>query len=142
MEDIRVYLDLEIENLVGKKITSMFLHEDKKSIKLLTTTNMLYTLSWWGDCCSDCYIETLQNHDALRNAEITSIEHKTYKVTRDMCDVIESMGTTIKTSKGYVDIETRLEHNGYYSGYVHLSEDDISSESEQELISRGFIKLF
>lgn len=134
--------DLGIDSLVGKKIISAKINQEKDLVILDTETGPLF-LSWEGDCCSQCYLVNVSGAENLQNATIVSAENAEWKdVQRNEEDyeVIESMGTKIKTDKGYMTFESRLSHNGYYSGNIKVSDiepmDQYSSprfDSEEEM---------
>lgn len=114
--------DLGTEALVGRKILNASINEHKDLVVLETDKGILY-LTWEGDCCATCYIEHLSGSEALVDSTILEVYHSKWKsIKDDEDDVIESMGTNIKTTKGYVTFETRLEHNGYYSGTILVSD--------------------
>jgi hypothetical protein len=114
---------LVLSDLVGRKINSVQIDDEKRFLVLDTDKGPLY-MTWSGDCCAHCYIAHFNGTEALINAEILSAEDSEWKAQSDASyEVIESMGTKLKTTKGYVDIETRLEHNGYYSGIIEIYDD-------------------
>jgi hypothetical protein len=118
--------DLGVEALVGRHVVSAKINEGKDAVILETKTGNLY-LSWVGDCCASCFIEHFNGVEFLIDATILSAENTEWsylKRNEDDYDVIETMGTKIKTNKGYVDIETRVSHNGYYGGMINVSDDD------------------
>lgn len=115
--------NLEMSDLVGKKVLSATVNSEKDYVKL-ETDNGAYYLTWNGDCCSRCYIASASGTDALIDATILEVRDDEWKTIKDSdLEVINSMGTTIKTDRGYVTLETRLEHNGYYSGRIDVSKE-------------------
>lgn len=118
--------DLGLEALVGRKVTSAAINAEKDFVVLETTTGKLY-LTWTGDCCARCFLANVAGADALVDATIKSAENAEWKTLKDdeaADDVVETMGTTIKTDKGTVTFESRLEHNGYYGGEIQVSDDE------------------
>lgn len=118
--------DLGLESLVGRFIKSAWINEEKDFVMLHTETGFLY-LTWEGSCCARCFIANVAGSNALVGSTIHSAENAEWvDHTKDEeeYEVIESMGTTIKTSKGTITFETRLEHNGYYSGKILVSDDE------------------
>lgn len=103
-----------MQQLVNTIIKSTKVNPENDKI-LLETDQGNFFLSWVGDCCSHCFIANISGSENLVDAKILEVEHSEWKdVSRnDDYEVLESMGTKIKTSKGYVTIETRLSHNGY-----------------------------
>lgn len=118
-------MKLEMENLVGRKVLSAKINKEKNLIVLETDKHSLY-LTWEGDCCADCYLAHVSGSDALIGATIIEANNTSWRVIKEQheCEVTESMGTRIKTDKGYVTFETRLEHNGYYSGNILISDEE------------------
>lgn len=113
--------DEGINTLVGRKIHSAKIDDEKQLVAISTDKGMLY-LSWVGECCAVCYLAHVSGIDSLIGSTIISAENSEWK--REVgggYEVIESMGTNIKTDKGYVTFETRLDHSGYYSGSLLVS---------------------
>ncbi len=117
--------DLGIEALVGRYVKSAKINGEKDLVVLDTDKGILY-LTWEGSCCSRCYLENVSGVEYLVESTILSAENSTWDlISGERCyEVAESMGTNIKTSKGWVNFETRLEHNGYYSGEIKVSDDE------------------
>lgn len=119
-------ITFEIEELVGRKITKAEINSGHNDVRLETEKGALF-LSWNGDCCSKCYLYHIEGSENLKDAEILEAEDMTFsEKTRPeegswSPRVVESMGTRLKTTKGYVTFESRLEHNGYYGGRVSLT---------------------
>lgn len=115
--------DLKMSYLIGKTIVSAEINSDRDIVLLKTDTENIW-LTWYGDCCAKCFIENCSGSENIIHASIESAENlewKALKNNEDEYDVVEKMGTAIKTSKGLVRFETRLEHNGYYSGTIEVS---------------------
>ena len=75
-------------------------------------------------------METVFGHsdvfDVLRGATVVSVEDKGWSENRDDEDgyeVVQDGFWTIRTDRGYIDIEVRNSHNGYYGGSVRYDED-------------------
>ncbi len=116
-------VNIGMKSLVGKKVLNALTNDSKDAV-LLETDDGNYFLRWSGDCCAQCFIAHVNGADLLIGHTILEIENTEWSDVRrndDECDVLETMGTKIKTDKGYVDIETRVAHNGYYSGMVAVS---------------------
>lgn len=119
-------ITFEIEELVGRKITKAEINSGHNDVRLETEKGALF-LSWNGDCCSKCYLYHIEGSENLKDAEILEAEDMTFSEKTEPDEehwydnVIESMGTRFKTTKGYVTFESRLEHNGFYGGRVSLT---------------------
>lgn len=123
--------DLGIKSLVNREVVDAEINDEHDIVVLTTKTGTLY-LTWSGDCCARCFLANVNNSDALIGSTIISVEHTEWNTLKesdpDNYEVKESMGTTIKTTRGTVTFESRLEHNGYYSGYIQVS--DIGPKDE------------
>ena len=118
--------NLGIESLSSRHIQKAEINVVKDLVVLHTDKGPLY-LTWEGDCCAHCYLAHVSGAENLIDAVITEVYNSEWKVTggsKDNCDVTESMGTNIKTTKGYVTFESRLDHNGYYGGMILVSDDE------------------
>lgn len=119
------YNILDIDSLAGLEVQSAHINEENDLIQLNTNRGTLY-LSWVGDCCAQCFLAHVSGTQFLIDATILSAEHSEWVDTSDSNReegyVIESMGTTIKTSKGTVTFESRVSHNGYYGGWIRISD--------------------
>jgi hypothetical protein len=116
---------LGIKDLVGRKIDAAYINESNDFIKLETDKGPLY-LTWVGDCCTNCFLAHLSGSKNLIGSQILEARDKEYTSggDRDNCEVIDTFGTLLKTSKGYVDFESRALHNGYYGGMLYISDDE------------------
>lgn len=116
--------NLDIDSLVGRKILHAKINDQRDLVILDTDKGPLF-LSWVGDCCAHCYLENISGSENLKDATILSAENAEWKdVTKNEEDyeVIESMGTNIKTTKGYITFESRVSHNGFYGGRIEVSD--------------------
>ncbi len=116
---------MEINSLVGQTVLSAQINETKDIVILDTDRGRMY-LTWVGDCCAQCFLANFSGSANLVGSTILHVEHSEWKTIQEdsSCDVIESMGTKMKTSKGYVDFESRVSHNGYYGGWIEISDND------------------
>lgn len=119
--------DLGLESLVGLKILVAEINEEKDLVVLHTTQGKRF-LTWEGDCCAKCYLAHVSGSDTLINGatilEVNTAEWVTESKNEDDYEVIESMGTNIKTDKGHMSFESRVEHNGFYGGEILVSDDE------------------
>jgi hypothetical protein len=114
--------NLGVQALVGQKILAAFINDDKNAMALKTESGDFY-LKWEGDCCAQCFIAHINGAENLIGSTILAAEDTEWVQIENEYEyeVSETMGTKFKTDKGYVDIETRVEHNGHYSGMVNVS---------------------
>lgn len=74
-----------------------------------------------GDCCNNVWFEDFVAFDVLLKTSIFSVEEKGWTqldASNSGDEYLDSGFWTIKTSRGYADLELRNSHNGYYGGYV------------------------
>lgn len=117
--------NIGIESLVGRKILSAKINSEKDAM-LLETDEGNFFLNWEGDCCAHCYIAHINGANLLVGSTVLSAENTEWSDlsrNEEDYDVVETMGTKLKTTNGYVDIETRVSHNGYYGGMVNVNRE-------------------
>jgi hypothetical protein len=117
--------DVGLGALVGRKVLAASINAEKDLVALDTDKGKLF-LSWVGDCCAHCYLAHMSGADALVGATITSAENAEWKTVsgeRYDGEMTEAMGTNLRTDKGHITFESRVEHNGYYGGEIRVSED-------------------
>lgn len=121
-ERVKKYMEAtDIEALIGLVIREAKINEEKDLIILDTNKGLRY-LTWEGECCSVCFLAHVSGADNLIGAEILDVYESEWKeVSSNDEETLESMGINIKTNKGYITFETRLEHNGAYSGDILIS---------------------
>jgi hypothetical protein len=78
--------------------------------------------------------------DILRGAMVTAVEDKGWTEDReDGYDVIQDGFWTIATDRGYIDLEVRNSHNGYYGGSVVYDEESkIDAISDLQAVVKDF----
>lgn len=114
---------LEMKSLIGKNINGAEISGDHELV-VLDTDDGKYYLTWHGDCCARCFLANVSGVVHLIDSTILDVENKEWvEIESNDYDVLESMGTKINTSKGYVDLESRLSHNGYYGGWVEVTKE-------------------
>lgn len=117
--------ELSIADLVGLTIQSAEINEEHDLVRLETDKGVLF-LNWYGDCCANCFLANVQGAENLIGATVLEAENMEWEdisnKNEEYSDVLESMGTKIKTTKGHVTFETRVSHNGYYGGTLSVTE--------------------
>ena len=91
-----------------------------------------------GDCCNAVWVNHISGvdiiagetpFDLLRGAVVTAVEDKGWTGDREDVEGHEYVSDgfyTITTDRGYIDIEIRNSHNGYYGGSVdYLDPEDL-----------------
>jgi hypothetical protein len=121
--------DLGLAHLVGKQITGALINDDHDLVVLNVSDGSRLFLTWEGDCCAHCFLAGASGTEALDNATILEVTPSEWNRQpnngKDDDDgVTEKMGCSIKTTRGYCTLESRVEHNGYYGGEVLVSDDE------------------
>ena len=124
----------EFNVLVGKRINGLFIGDDDWALVFRDINGRHYCFRTENDCCNQVWfnhvngVETVLGEgnvfDFLRGAMVTGVEDKGWTEDReDGYDVIQDAFWTIKTDRGYIDLEVRNSHNGYYGGSVKYDEE-------------------
>ena len=114
--------NLGIDYLNGKHVITTEINSSNDLLILHTNDGPIY-LKWYGDCCAHCFLANVSGASFLEDTSILEARNTEWMIIsedRQYGDVMESMGTTLKTNKGYVNLDSRVEHNGYYAGYVEV----------------------
>ena len=136
------------KNLIGKRINAILMNSDQTHFAFRTVTGETYNYCTAGDCCNTVYVNHFSgagvvgdgnSFDLLRGAVVLSAEDKEWRPVDIEYDdeswageVVEDGFFTIVTDRGYIDIEVRNEHNGYYSGRIeHI--DEVTQEAVEDL---------
>jgi hypothetical protein len=122
------------KNLVGHRINGIFVANDNWCLLFRTVEGRYFRYNTENDCCNSVWVNHINgvdvvgkgnSFDLLRGALVTGAEDKGWGESvsdEDGFDFIQDGFWTIRTDRGYIDIEVRNSHNGYYGG--HLSEYD------------------
>jgi hypothetical protein len=137
--------------LVGKRINGLLLGNDAWTLIVRDTTGRHYRFDTQNDCCNQVWFNHINglnilgdgnSFDILRGAEVLAVEAKGWGENRDDEDgyeVVQDGFWTLRTDRGYIDIEVRNSHNGYYGGHVYYNEEDAMSDVEDlRLVSEDF----
>lgn len=116
MSKVQVLPFAPMENLTGKKVLQI-LKDDTDTYLLFKTDQGDLCFETYGDCCARPYICSIEGSEDILNEVVTevlqqsidSLEHEGGYVT----DIIFY---TIKSTRGRLNIDFRVEHNGYYGG--------------------------
>ena len=123
--------------LVGKRINGMFIGNDAWSLVFRDISGKLYRFNTGNDCCNSVWFNHINGvesvlgegntFDILRGATVLAVEEKGWNDNREDeegYEVVQEAFWTIRTDRGYIDIEVRNSHNGYYGGTVSYDEDN------------------
>jgi hypothetical protein len=138
-------------NVVGKRINGIFLGNDGWSLVLRTVDGKYFRYDTSNDCCNSVWVNHMTGVDAvgkgnsfdlLRGALVLSAEDKEWTENRDGSDegheVIQDGFYTLVTDRGYIDVEVRNSHNGYYGGSYHDVGSDISDIADLQQVTEDF----
>jgi hypothetical protein len=105
------------ENLVGQVVHSLKIVNGHLTLVL---DQGIATLDAEGDCCAHAWVESF-NNSATLPARITGWEHRERKAAHEggYDNVVDYDFYLLKTESGYIDIELRTSHNGYYCGWLN-----------------------
>lgn len=111
--------------IVGKKVKETVYNEKLLSFTLDDNSKIEYEPV--GDCCSQSFIEDIDDLEALQNCEILSldIERGESKEFENKFSWVEDVHKwtfyKFKTTKGYATLSFRNESNGYYDGELVIA---------------------
>jgi len=123
--------------LHGQRINGIFLANDAWTLVFRTTEGRYLRWDTHNDCCNTVWVNHITGvgcvgdgnvFDILRGAMVLDSEDKGWNDNRanpeDKYDVIQDGFWTIRTDRGYIDIEVRNSHNGYYGGSFSFTDHE------------------
>ena len=125
----------EFNVLKNKRINGLLMGNDGLTIVFRTTEGKYYQFDTQNDCCNSVWfnhitgVDTLgkgTSFDVIRGALVIGVEDKGWSENRfdeDGHEAVQDGFWTLRTDRGYIDIEVRNSHNGYYGGSVVLNDD-------------------
>jgi hypothetical protein len=141
----------EFNILVGKRINGMLLGDNGWSLVFRDIAGQHYRFNTENDCCNSVWfnhisgIESVlgQGHsfDILRGAEVLAVEDKGWGDNREDeegYEVVQDGFWTIRTDRGWLDIEVRNSHNGYYGGSVNYVGNNLTDIADLHTITHDF----
>ena len=142
----------EFNVLVGKRINGLFIGDSAWALVFRDINGRHYCFRTENDCCNTVWfnhvngVETVLGEgnvfDILRGAMVTGVESKGWtddRTDEDGYDVIQDGFWTIATDRGYIDLEVRNSHNGYYGGsVVYDEESDMSKFEDLQAVIKDF----
>ena len=142
----------EFDVLVGKRINGLFIGDDAWALVFRDINGRHYCFRTENDCCNTVWfnhvngVETVLGEgnlfDILRGAMVTAVEAKGWtddRTDEDGYDVIQDGFWTIATDRGYIDLEVRNSHNGYYGGsVVYDEESDLGTIEDLRELTKDF----
>ena len=140
----------EFNVLVGKRINGLFIGNDKWTLVFRDIAGRRYRFDTENDCCNSVWFNHVSgvnilgegnSFDLLRGIEVLSVESKGWGDDRsdeDGYEVVQDAFWTIRTDRGYIDLEVRNSHNGYYGGSVSYSGTDDGVPDDLVQITEDF----
>lgn len=116
-----------IDQLIGKQITTIEITEEKDHMFFRTYDNETYVMYHIQDCCEGVYIEDIIGDlKDLIMYKIQYAKEDSHSPEESECESCTYTFYKLGTAKGYVDIRWFGESNGYYSESVQFAklEDD------------------
>jgi len=139
------------KNLVGQRINGIFLGNDSWALVVRTIDGKFHRYDTENDCCNSVWFNHINgvtilgegnSFDLLRGALVTGVEDKGWGENRNDeagYEVVQDGFWTIKTDRGYIDIEVRNSHNGYYGGSVkHRDEPNLDTVENMQQVLEDF----
>lgn len=109
-----------MKELIGSRVFEIRMDPQHEAI-LFGTNKGVFRYRCDADCCSETWIESLENVDALLRGdvrEVVELEEVSAPGTRQESDVI--YGFKINTNKGTFKLIFRNSSNGYYGGSLEF----------------------
>jgi len=111
--------------IMGRTITGIYTDPCNYHL-VFRTTDGDYVFTALNSCCNDVWFNhvSLPTNDGIEGCVVLFIEEKDWSP----CDSTrqepeEAAFWTLMTTYGYIDIEVRNSHNGYYGGSVDFEKD-------------------
>ncbi len=122
------YIERDEVKPIGKTISAAFINEDKTSIRFDLSNGTRLFLHTEGDCCSETWIEHVDNFEYATRATITGTETVSLGeciATRQDSDQLYAAYISVEHPKYpqqlRLAIEFRNSSNGYYGGDIEWS---------------------
>ena len=142
----------EFNVLIGKRINGLFIGDDDWALVFRDINGRHYCFRTENDCCNTVWfnhvngVETVLGEgnvfDILRGAMVTGVEAKGWtddRADEDGYEVVQDGFWTISTDRGYIDLEVRNSHNGYYGGsVVYDEESDLGTIQDLREVTKDF----
>ena len=138
------------KELIGKRINGIFLGNDRWTLAFRDTEGRWYRFDTSNDCCNTVWVNHISGvdcvrrggdvFDLMRGALVTGAEDKGWGENRsdEEYEVVQDGFWTIRTDRGYIDIEVRNSHNGYYGGSFDPSDEGVGNISDLEEVTDDF----
>lgn len=106
--------------MIGKIVEEVYISESEEQLAFLTDDGECHVYTTSGDCCNWVWFHHFNGIDVLLEQRVREVESTNWKeVTGEYAggdSHEEACIWVLKTNRGYIDIEVRNNHNGYYGG--------------------------
>ncbi|MDB5541607.1 MAG: hypothetical protein JWQ89_3334 [Devosia sp.] len=116
-----------LNDLVGKVVQSLWVEEGEHNL-VIKTDGGDCNLHVEGDCCSESWfadflgVDTLLNQSVVKVEEVEMPDYDTND-NRGRQDEDQVYGYRFTTARGYADLIFRNSSNGYYGGWLNVSDN-------------------
>lgn len=96
---------------------------------------------WFNHINGVDILGTGNSFDLLRGAQVLEVESKDFERlinTDDAYECIDDAFITIRTDRGYIDLEVRNSHNGYYGGSINYDDSGVADILDLEQVVEDF----
>ena len=135
--------------LRGERINGLFVANDKWTLVFRTINGKYHRFDTGNDCCNSVWFNHVNgvdifgkdnSFDLLRGATVLEVESKDFErqEDEDEYECIDDAFVTIRTDRGYIDLEVRNSHNGYYGGTISYNEDGIEDIDDLKQVIEDF----
>jgi len=130
--------------LRGERINGLLLGNDAWTLVFRTVDGKYFRFDTGKDCCNSVWFNHINgvdilgegnSFDLLRGAQVLEVEAKDFErqSSEEDYEVVDDAFITIRTDRGYIDIEVRNSHNGYYGGTIEYNSDGVNGLELQEV---------
>ncbi len=135
----------ELDFLIGKIVVGVYVNHEKTLLEFHciskeTSRVDCYCLAVQADCCSDSYINSMDDFDSILNQEVLSvevsetIEEEFENENNSDNNCLRYCFVTIKSIKGRATIDFRNVSNGYYDASLRMLRDLIEPKDRVTII--------
>jgi hypothetical protein len=126
---------MDFSRLTGLQVEKVWINDEKTKLKL-KTSRCWYVLATEEDCCSESWIEHVDGLRGLFDNPINGTEEVRIGeviATRQDFDQLYSFTILLDGYPNKFQIEFRNSSNGYYGGWMGLSDSDDNLDGFREL---------
>lgn len=104
-----------MKELIGEHVVAVLLSSDKTYLQFFNASLDVISFCTEGDCCNEVWIAHINGLASLIGEKVLCVRENEWKSLdyEDLNMSLEAISWTIRTQKGYFDIEMRNRHTGY-----------------------------